>query len=307
MTRKRKNIDVSETFGVEIYTDTQTKTSLKVPGFRDPGPNTPERVAGYRHNTHHIHRMCLAYMNGLPIALTGPTGSGKTKLAMDFMAGLNHEPIIASSSDENEVTDFLGARMPNENGGFPWNDGPVARSIRENRPLILDEMDRNRPGVLAKLNHVLEGSPLHIESTGEVLTPQPGWWFIATMNTRGHGDETGTLTSTLAQDQATLGRFVRLHVDYDTEAEKEVAGEVLGSQAYGGLLCQLFGDLRSTSVDCPLGTRQLVQFAHLWRSAGAPEPALEMVLTQAASEDEKTQEVIWNTFQSLFQRDQQAA
>lgn len=301
MARKAANISIPDTFGVDL-TDGDGNP-LRVPGYKEAGENTPNRSAGYRHRAEHIKRLCAAYVNGIPMALSGPTGSGKTALAIDFLAGLNHEPIIVSSSDENETTDFTGSRIPTETGAFPFIDGPMARALRANRPLILDEADRNRPGVLAKYNHVFEGHPLYIESTGESLAPKPGFWFIMTMNTRGHGDEDGGMVSAMAQDQATMARFCRLHVGYNDQAEKERATEILGGASEAvELLCQFFTDLRSADVDCPVGTRQVVQFCHPWKTLGNPEDPLRMVILEASSQDERTQETIMNTYKSVFTR-----
>ena len=54
--------------------------------------------------------------------------------------------------------------------------------------LLIDEVDRSSNRLMA-LQGVLEGKPVMIKKTGEMITPAPGFNVIATANTKGKGSE----------------------------------------------------------------------------------------------------------------------
>jgi MoxR-like ATPase len=58
------------------------------------------------------------------------------------------------------------------------------------------------------LQGVLEGKPILIKKTGEVIHPSPGFNVIATANTKGRGSDDGKFASASIIDEALLERFV---------------------------------------------------------------------------------------------------
>jgi MoxR-like ATPase len=57
------------------------------------------------------------------------------------------------------------------------------------------------------LQGVLEGKPVLIKKTGEVITPAKGFNILATANTKGKGSDDGRFTAATILDEAFLERF----------------------------------------------------------------------------------------------------
>jgi MoxR-like ATPase len=74
------------------------------------------------------------------------------------------------------------------------------------------------------LQGVLEGKPVLIKKTGEVVSPAPGFNVIGTANTKGKGDEAGRFISASIIDEAFLERFtITLEQPYPNAAtEKKI-------------------------------------------------------------------------------------
>jgi MoxR-like ATPase len=58
------------------------------------------------------------------------------------------------------------------------------------------------------LQGVLEGNPVLLKKTGQVVTPAEGFNVIATANTKGRGSDDGRFTAASIIDDAFLERFV---------------------------------------------------------------------------------------------------
>ena len=71
--------------------------------------------------------------------------------------------------------------------------GPLLTAMKEGGWFLLDEIDLLDPATAAGLNGVAEGRPLTIPETGEAVTAQPEFRFIATAtaNSNGAGDASG--------------------------------------------------------------------------------------------------------------------
>ena len=72
--------------------------------------------------------------------------------------------------------------------------------------LLLDEVDRATNKIMC-LQGILEGKPVLVKKTGEVVKPAPGFNVIATANTKGKGSEDGRFTAASIIDDAFLERF----------------------------------------------------------------------------------------------------
>jgi MoxR-like ATPase len=73
--------------------------------------------------------------------------------------------------------------------------------------LLIDEIDRGSNKIMC-LQGVLEGKPILIKKTGEVVAPAPGFNAIATANTKGSGSEDGRFSAANIIDEAFMERFV---------------------------------------------------------------------------------------------------
>ena len=74
------------------------------------------------------------------------------------------------------------------------------------------------------LQGILEGKPVLVKKTGEVVEPQPGFNIIATANTKGKGSEDGRFTAASIIDEAFLERFtISIDQQYPSAAiEKKI-------------------------------------------------------------------------------------
>ena len=121
-------------------------------------------------------------------------------------AKLGREMLRVQVSEDTDEDSLIGGyRLQNGNTVFEY--GPVVRAMKSGAVLLIDEMDRpERP--LMCLQGVLEGKPILIKKTGEIITPAPGFTVIATGNTLGRGSDDGKFISARILDEALMERFV---------------------------------------------------------------------------------------------------
>lgn len=82
-----------------------------------------------------------------------------------------------------------GRFLPEPGGGWRWSDGAVVRALKRGEWLVLDELNLADPGVLERLNPLLEAEPSLVvtEHAGERLGPggapiHPDFRVFATLN-----------------------------------------------------------------------------------------------------------------------------
>lgn len=156
------------------------------------------------------------------LLLTGPTGCGKTSIIEQFTARM-HRPLLRVTADNEFEVQGLIVDPGLENGETIYRLGPLSKAMKEGFIFQLDEIDLVRPGVLSSLNDILSSGQLTISETGEVIKSHPLFRFVATANTAGNGDETGSYQDREIMDQAFLDRFRVIKVDYmDPMAEYAV-------------------------------------------------------------------------------------
>lgn len=140
-----------------------------------------------------------------PVYLTGLSGNGKTMMVEQACADLNREYIRVQITPETDEDDLIGGfRLVN--GETIFSKGPVIKAMEAGAILLVDEIDRGSNKLMA-LQGVLEGKPVLIKKTGELVTPAPGFNVIATSNTKGKGSEDGRFIAATIIDEAFLERF----------------------------------------------------------------------------------------------------
>lgn len=157
-----------------------------------------------------------------PIYITGLSGNGKTMMVEQACARLQKNYIRVQISPETDEDDLIGGfRLIN--GETVFSDGPVIKAMRAGALLLIDEIDRGSNRIMC-LQGVLEGKPILIKKTGEIVRPAKGFNIIATANTKGKGSDDGRFIAATIIDEAFLERFnITMEQPYPTLAtEKKI-------------------------------------------------------------------------------------
>ena len=140
-----------------------------------------------------------------PTYISGLSGNGKTFMVEQACAKVGKEFIRVQINPETDEDDLLGGfRLIN--GETVFSKGPVLKAMENGAILLLDEIDRATNKIMC-LQRILEGKPVLVKKTGEVVTPAEGFNVIATANTKGNGSEDGRFTAASIIDDAFLERF----------------------------------------------------------------------------------------------------
>jgi len=140
-----------------------------------------------------------------PTFITGLSGNGKTMMVEQACAKSKREYVRVQITPETDEDDLIGGfRLIS--GETVFQKGPVIKAMEAGAILLIDEVDRSSNRLMA-LQGVLEGKPVMIKKTGELITPAPGFNVIATANTKGQGSEDGKFVAATIIDEAFLERF----------------------------------------------------------------------------------------------------
>ncbi len=142
-----------------------------------------------------------ALLQGEPLLLTGETGGAKTVLARELARRVlertgkgDLEPEIISGHGEMNTYTLMGKSelISDEQGNIATDFvvGPIVRAMRDGKPLILDEVNAMPPEIIKRLNIIMQLRPGQTysiqEDSGKVITAQPGFCIIGTMNEKSH-------------------------------------------------------------------------------------------------------------------------
>ena len=157
-----------------------------------------------------------------PVYVSGLSGNGKTFMVEQACAKLGKEFIRVQINPETDEDDLIGGfRLVN--GETVFSKGPVLKAMENGAILLLDEVDRATNKIMC-LQGILEGKPVLVKKTGEVVEPAPGFNIIATANTKGKGSEDGRFTAASIIDEAFLERFtISIDQNYPSQSvEKKI-------------------------------------------------------------------------------------
>jgi MoxR-like ATPase len=152
----------------------------------------------------------------------GESGTGKSTAAR-VIASRCGLPFVAINCSTNiEESDIFGTMIPNpekhsvDDPEFIWQDGPLTKAIRYGYVGIIEELGFARPGVLGKINSLLDESRQIDLTNGEVLKAHPNFRIIATTNIGYEG--------TNRLNKALVNRFeiCKKFIDLDVHSIKEV-------------------------------------------------------------------------------------
>ena len=141
-----------------------------------------------------------------PTYVSGMSGNGKTMMIEQVCADLGREYVRVQVNPETDEDDLIGGFRLID-GETVFQKGPVVKAMERGCILLIDEIDRATNKIMC-LQGVLEGSPILLKKTGEVITPAAGFNVISTANTKGRGSDEGRYTAATIIDDAFLERFV---------------------------------------------------------------------------------------------------
>jgi cobaltochelatase CobS len=145
--------------------------------------------------------------------LYGPTGSGKTSVFEQACARLNIPLFAFEGHERREAPEFFGSWVNGPHGMY-WMDGPVTAAARAGGMVLINEGDAIPQSALIGLNGVLEGYPIFIPETKEIIPIKDGFGIAFACNTNGGGDLSGLYIATLRMNIAFGDRFQHVPVNY---------------------------------------------------------------------------------------------
>ena len=162
-----------------------------------------------------------------PVYITGESGNGKTKMVYEACAKARRELIRANITEVTDEDDLIGGFRLID-GNTVWQDGPAIEAMKRGAVLLLDEINLGSPKIMC-LQPILEGNPIYIKKTNELVYPAPGFTVIATANTKGKGSSDGRYMGSNILNEAFLDRFaITIEHDYpSTQIETKILNQIL--------------------------------------------------------------------------------
>ena len=215
------DFDIKKTFGLTLNTNIKT-----VQGYKHRHQLSPNLDPDYKFRKELLAVMVYAVQKNMAcekeyVLFSGPTGSGKSTVVMQFFAALNFPLYRVNMDGDITRSDFVGQwTLKGEQTEFQY--GVLPKAMKEGVPLLIDEWDMGNPAVMEVLKAVLEGNSMFITETGETVVPQKGFMIFGTANTLGMGDETGLYNGVQPQNYAQLDRYdICEIVDYPSKADEK--------------------------------------------------------------------------------------
>lgn len=158
--------------------------------------------------------------SGEPLYISGPSGSGKTSTALQFCARLAVPVVSVTARPRMDRRELIG-HWSVVSGETRWIDGPASLAWRHGWVLLINEFSAAPAEMWVSANDILEGLPLDVEATGEVIPRHPCARVIVTDNTRGHAAEIEEgFYGRQIQDRSVIDRFWHLRMEPMQETEE---------------------------------------------------------------------------------------
>lgn len=243
------------------------KSQMVVQGFAPGHPMAPAKNPLYIWESGRVKDVMewLSEPNPEPLWITGPTGCGKTEVALQLAAGLNAPTVVVTGRRDMEPADVLG-KIHLVDGSTKFIPGHVVEAYQNGGVIILDEIDANSPEVGVSFHRMLEKKPLLLDD-GSIVYPAARTLIIATANTRGDGEGGDAYTGTSVFNLATLNRFEKWIVNYPApEVEEKILAAYLPTLDQGAVsaMVKTAADIRNSyqqgSCPGPISIRDLIRW-----------------------------------------------
>lgn len=218
------------------------------------------------------------------ILLTGPAGSGKSRLAADFATAMGLDYADMPCCPAMPLSQFVGSKVPNlSTGEEKYTPSALVRLHRDGGVFVLEEGDNMDDQTGLVLNAFLANRSITLPDGTRQKRSHKFYAFIA-MNTLGTGSD-HIYSGRNQQDGALLDRFVgaAFYVDYDTSLEKALCPEKE--------IRDVVYSLRSTVAKLKLrrivGTRSLLAARRIVKGEGASLDSVKTRLTATWSVTDK--------------------
>jgi hypothetical protein len=240
-----------------------------------------------------------------PTYVTGLSGNGKTMMIEQACAKAGKHYIRVQITPETDEDDLIGGfRLVN--GETVFAEGPVIKAMKQGALLLIDELDRGSNKIMC-LQGVLEGKPVLIKKTGEVVTPASGFNVMATANTKGKGSEDGRFIAANIIDEAFLERFtITMEQPYPTSGtEKRIIVKHMEKfnkkdTEFAELLTIWSETIRKTfedgGVDDLVSTRRLCHIVQTYSIFGDRNKAIELCVNRF---DQDTKDAFIDLYQKV--------
>lgn len=242
----------------------------------------------------HTHPMFAQVLSALSVArqstkwpfLVGPAGTGKTTMG-EHLAEAMGLPFLAFPANPTAMLhDILGFVSPTTG---EYVTTPYVEAMRRGAVLLFDETDKWHPGLFSGLNMLL-AQGIVVLPDGSRFPIHKDCYFVGGANTWGTGPDSQYVGSNQL-DAASLNRFVRIPVDYDTDYEESRAAAVLGSRN-GALWCAAVKKMRANRdqhrIDTIISTRDVIACPTLVATGNiTPEQAVDWTIVANLKADHK--------------------
>ena len=155
---------------------------------------------------------------GLPVAIIGPAGSGKTTACEHAGAALGL-PFYTNGALTG-VHELFGYR----DGAGTYHGTPFRQAFEHGGLYLLDELDRSDPAVPVALNSAIANGFAAFPDRAEPVRAHKDFVPVVAANTYGRGADR-LYVGANQLDASTRDRFITLTWDYDEALERSLAGD----------------------------------------------------------------------------------
>jgi hypothetical protein len=244
-----------------------------------------------------------------PVYITGESGNGKTKMVYEACAKAKRELIRANITEVTDEDDLIGGfRLVD--GNTVWQDGPAIEAMKRGAVLLLDEINLGSPKIMC-LQPILEGNPIYIKKTNELVYPAAGFTVVATANSKGKGSSDGRYMGSNILNEAFLDRFaITIEHDYpSTTVETKILNLILAKNnvtdkdtlEFVPRLIEWAAAIRNTFKECAIDeivtTRRLIHILNFYIFGGTKNRMKAIEYCIARFDDETKV-----SFKSLYQK-----